>query len=350
MYSVIRWDVKTMSHWREAMNIGDIAEMAGVSRAAVSRYLNHGYISEEKKERIRKVVEETGYKPSIMAQTLRTKKTRLIGVILPRINSDSISSVVEGITDELARSGYETLLATTANDPEKEIEYLKVFSRNRVDGVILLATVFTEEHKRILREISIPVVVVGQRLAGYSCIYHDDFNAGHDITRIILEVGRRHLAYIGVLKEDVAVGTHRFEGFSLAVSESGLSVKEEQTAIADFSIESGYQKMGELLDRSLDIDAVVCATDKIAIGAVRCLKERGKRVPQDVAVAGFGDNTASAVTSPSITTVHFHYKESGIQAAGIIMEQLTGKAVASAEIKLGYEIVKRQSTSDPEAG
>lgn len=325
------------------MNIGDIAEMAGVSRAAVSRYLNHGYISEEKKERIRKVVEETGYKPSIMAQTLRTKKTRLIGVILPRINSDSISSVVEGITDELTKSGYETLLATTANDPEKEIEYLKVFSHNRVDGVILLATVFTEEHKRLLEEMSIPVVIVGQRLSGYSCIYHDDFDAGHDLTRKILEEGYKCPAYIGVLKEDIAVGTRRYEGFVKAMEENGLAVDPLRTCIADFSIESGYQKMGELLDQNPTIDAVICATDRIAVGAMRCLKDRWKRIPEDVAVAGFGDNVASAVTTPSITTVHFHYKESGAQAA-IIMEQLMGKAVASAEIKLGYEVMLRQST------
>lgn len=326
------------------MNIGDIAEMAGVSRAAVSRYLNHGYISEEKKERIRKVVEETGYKPSIMAQTLRTKKTRLIGVILPRINSDSISSVVEGITDELARSGYETLLATTANDPEKEIEYLKVFSRNRVDGVILLATVFTEEHRRILKEMTIPVVIVGQRLSGYSCIYHDDFDAGYDLTKKILLEGYQCPAYIGVFKEDVAVGTRRYEGFVRAMQEAGKAVDPERTAIADFSMESGYTKMGELLDASPGIDSVICATDRIAIGAMRCLKDRWKRIPEDVAVAGFGDNAASAVTTPSITTVHFHYRESGVQAAAVIMEQLTGKAVASAEIKLGYEVMQRQST------
>ena len=86
------------------MNIGDIAEMAGVSRAAVSRYLNNGYISAEKSEKIRKVIERTGYKPSVMAQTLRTKKTMLIGVVLPRINSDSISSIVAGIGTALNAS------------------------------------------------------------------------------------------------------------------------------------------------------------------------------------------------------------------------------------------------------
>lgn len=104
------------------MNIGEIAKLAGVSSAAVSRYFNHGYISEEKKEAIRKVVEETGYRPSLQAQTLRTKKTRMIGVIVPKIASASIGKVVEGILSVLNNSEYQTLMAVTQNNPEKELE------------------------------------------------------------------------------------------------------------------------------------------------------------------------------------------------------------------------------------
>ena len=195
------------------MNIGDIAEMAGVSRAAVSRYLNNGYISEEKKERIREAIEKTGYKPSVMAQTLRTKKTRLVGVILPRIHSDSISSIVEGIGTRLNAGGYDMLLATTENDPSRELDFLRIFSNHRVDGVILLATVITKEHRKLLREMKVPVVLVGQSLSGVSCIYHDDLHAGEELTRLMLQSGRKHIGYIGVLKEDVAVGQHRREGY-----------------------------------------------------------------------------------------------------------------------------------------
>ena len=105
------------------MNIAEIAKMAGVSSAAVSRYFNHGYISEQKRESIRKVVEKTGYRPSIQAQTLRTKKTNMIGVIVPKIASGSIGKVVEGILSELNRKGYQMLLAVAQNDPEMELKY-----------------------------------------------------------------------------------------------------------------------------------------------------------------------------------------------------------------------------------
>ena len=101
------------------MNINEIAKLSGVSRATVSRYLNDGYVSEEKKEKIRKVIEETGYQPSSQAQMLRTKKTRLVGVILPKINSVTVSRMVAGISDVLAKNGYQLLLANTNNSVEE---------------------------------------------------------------------------------------------------------------------------------------------------------------------------------------------------------------------------------------
>ena len=122
------------------MNIAEIAKRAGVSSAAVSRYFNDGYISEEKREKIRRVVEETGYRPSVQAQTLRTKKTKMIGVIVPKVASASIGRVVEGILSVLNGRKYQMLLAVTQNDPEKELEYLDAFSEKQVDGVILVAT------------------------------------------------------------------------------------------------------------------------------------------------------------------------------------------------------------------
>ena len=109
------------------MTIKEIAQLAGVSSAAVSRYLNGGYVSDEKKEQIRRVIEETGYQPSAQARILRTKKACLVGVVVPKINSESISRVTAGIEQVLSRRGYQMLLGSTDNDPVKEISYLKLF-------------------------------------------------------------------------------------------------------------------------------------------------------------------------------------------------------------------------------
>ncbi len=325
------------------MNIGDIARMAGVSRAAVSRYLNSGYVSDEKRERIRRVIEETGYQPSVMAQTLRTKKTFLIGVILPRVNSDSISSVIEGIGPVLQDAGYNMLLATTDNSPVKELEFLQIFSNHRVDGVILVATVFTEEHKRILKDYALPFVLVGQSLPGFACVYHDDYSAGLLLTRYIIGKGRRNVGYIGVLSEDEAVGQRRFEGVRDALAEGGIPLSPGMRETADFSTESGYERMKALFERRGDIDAVICATDRIALGAMRYLKEAGKRVPEDVAVAGFGDNIVSGVTSPAMTTVRFRYRESGMLAAEKILKEISGGGDDRQQVMLDVGLVPRES-------
>ena len=157
------------------MNIAEIAKLAGVSNAAVSRYFNNGYISDEKRRVIQKVVEETGYRPSVQAQMLRTKKTRMIGVIVPRIASASIGKEVEGVLSVLNKSEYQLLLAVTQNNPQKELEYLSAFHEKQVDGGILVATVLTAAHKRMLKTMVVPVVIVGQRLPGYYCVFHDFF-------------------------------------------------------------------------------------------------------------------------------------------------------------------------------
>ena len=327
------------------MNIAEIAKLAGVSSAAVSRYFNNGYISEEKRERIRKVVEETRYRPSLQAQTLRTRKTRLIGVILPKIDSAAaMGSVVAGILSVINDNGYHMLLADTQSDPGKELEYLVFFNEKQVDGVILVATVFTNGHKKALKEMTVPVVIVGQTLPGYHCVYHDDYHAFYDMTRLLLEKGRRHLGYVEVFHHDRAVGLERYQGYIDAVKDQGLEELAQCHVTADFTIESGYEKGGELLERYGNLDGIICATDSIAIGVLRFLKERKVRIPQDVMVTGQGDSTLSQVVSPALTTIRYSYVESGSLAATMLLGLLEKKESAMKEIKMGYSIVERLST------
>ena len=144
------------------MTIKEIAKLAGVSSAAVSRYLNGGYVSDEKKEQIKKVIDETGYQPSAQARMLRTKKACLIGVVVPKINSESISRITAGIEKVLSERNYQMLLAGTDNTPAKEIEYMRLFENYPVDGIILVGTMITAEHRRFLKESKVPVVVIGQ--------------------------------------------------------------------------------------------------------------------------------------------------------------------------------------------
>lgn len=328
------------------MNIAEIAKLAGVSNAAVSRYFNNGHISEEKREAIRKVVEETGYRPSVQAQTLRTKKTKMIGVIVPKVASGSIGRVVEGILSVLNKSGYQMLLAVTQNAPKKELEYLAAFDDKQVDGVILVATVFTAEHKRILKRLSVPVVIVGQQLSGYCCVYHDDYHAAYELTKLLLEKGRRKLGYIGAIQQDKAVGAERYRGYKDAVCELGENGLAENYVIASFTAASGYEKMAELFERCEKLDGVICATDTMAAGAVQYLREQGIEVPEEVMVAGQGDSEIVRATMPSLITVHYSYEKSGEMAVQMLMEILNQGETALKEVKLGHYIVERNSEKE----
>ncbi|SER44766.1 LacI family DNA-binding transcriptional regulator [Lachnobacterium bovis] len=327
------------------MNIREIAELAGVSRAAVSRYFNDGYLSDEKKEAIKRVVEETGYKPLLQAQTLRTKKTKMIGIIMPKLASSALGHVINGILSVLNDSGYKCILADTQNEVEKELEYLKSFDQNQVDGVIFIATIDTPKHHELIKKIGVPVVVVGQDFRGVCSIYHDDFNATKELTNLILSKGRKNIAYIGVTERDISAGKNRHDGFCQAIKENNNAHMEYY--IGDFSRKAGEEGAKALLEKNPDIDAFICATDTIALGVYKYIKDCKKIIPNDILVAGHGDSNFSDMVSPELTTVRYFFEESGVKAAKQLLSLMRRKDNDKSkllEIKMGYEIVERNST------
>lgn len=325
------------------MNINEIAKLAGVSRATVSRYLNQGYISEEKRERVQKVIRETGYTPSSHAQVLRTKKTKLVGVIIPKINSDSIARMVSGISRTLSEKGYRLLLAVTENDEKKELNYLQVFQENQVDGIILLGTVFTGAHKKLMKASKVPVVVLAQKLSSHSCVYQDEEGAAHDLTALGIRQGGRQWGYIGVDIQDEAVGTRRKKGFLEALKEAGLVCGDRLQKTGPFRMETGYEGARDIL-KTGQVDALFCATDTIAVGAMKYLKEAGKRIPQDIRVVGFGYSEISRLLTPRLTTVEFHYEESGSRAAELLTEAIEEETPKIVQKKMGYRIIQAETT------
>ena len=325
------------------MNIKDIAEMSGVSRATVSRYLNHGYVSDEKKAKIKAVIEQTGYVPSTQAQMLRTKKTRLIGVIIPKINSETVSRILWGIGQVLGEYNYHMLVANTENNYEKELDFLKIFANDRVDGVILLASVLTRQHRRLMDEFPVPVVIVGQECEQQCCIYHDDIGAARALTEKMLEQGCKYPALLCVADEDVAAGQKRRLGFEAALKDRGFCSSEVPELVCEFNADSGYEQMKKLLAEDTAVDGVICVTDNIAAGALRAIRENGRAVPGEIRLAGFGDTKLGALMTPPISTVHYFYEESGQEAGRMVMEQIDHETRLVKKILLGYEIVLRET-------
>lgn len=326
------------------MNINEIARLAGVSRATVSRYLNNGYVSEEKKQRIRQVIAETGYHPSNSAQTLRSRKTNYIGVIIPKINSDSISRMVSGISQTLSGYGYQLLLACTNNREQEELRYLELFKENHVDGIILLGTIFSSSHKKALNGIAVPLVILGQYLKGYSCVYSDDYAAAHALAAHLAKSGKC-FGYLGVTTKDAAVGKNRRRGFTDALLETGITVPDNHFCECSFQMDSGYEQARHLLEAVPGIDTLVCATDTLALGALQYLKTAGFKIPADIQLAGMGDNIMTTLTDPPLTTVHFYYEEAGTEAARLLLELIESKDSAiSKDIKLGCQLLLKPST------
>ena len=200
------------------MNITEFAKAAGVSKSAVSRYFNDGYVSEEKRRLIEAAIEATGYAPSVQAQNVRTRVTKLVGVIIPKLSSESCAREVEGISQVLSEQGYQLLLVNSANDPKKEVEYLELFRSNRVDGVIFLASVFTSLHDAVLKKMRVPVVIVGQEYKGANCVCHDDYKAAYTAEKLMLDKGCKKPAFIGVTEQDKAAGQARKDGFLITAS------------------------------------------------------------------------------------------------------------------------------------
>ncbi len=326
------------------MNISEFAEIAGVSKSAVSRYFNDGYLSEDKRKKIEEAIEKTGYAPNIAARAVRTRVTKLVGVILPKLSSESCSRVAEGISEVLNREGYKILMISTANDAHKEIESLELLRQNRVDGIILLATVFTDLHKSVLSKVRVPVVIVGQYLKGYNCVCHNDREAAYMLTKRMLENGARRPGFIGVLMEDRAAGAARREGFDKALQEFGLECDPQFAETSQFNMDSGYDCMRRILSRKKIPDAVFCATDDIAAGAMLCCREKGLRIPEDIMICGVGDSKIARILYTPLTTARLHYKTAGTEAANMVLAAIQNGDAIQRALQLDYDIIEREST------
>ncbi|MCL1950731.1 MAG: LacI family DNA-binding transcriptional regulator [Turicibacter sp.] len=293
--------------------IADVAGLAGVAKSTVSRYLNGGYVSDETRKKIDQVIKDTKYEPNTFAQSLKAKKTNLVGVVIPRLNSYSASLTLKGIDEKLRGEGYQLLISNTDQSIDREIESLYSFANQKVAGIILMATQITKEHLMAIREIEVPILSIGQEHQGVASLVYNDEEAGYDLAQYVLGCGHRRMIYVGVSEADVAVGKNRKRGFYRALEEAeDVEVDFYET---DFSMKSAYR----LFD-SLNLEGktlIACATDNIALGMMKALGERGISIPGDISITGFGDYEVADIMG--LTTMHYPYEEAGQLAAQTVL-------------------------------
>lgn len=323
------------------MTMREVARLAGVSVATVSRYLNGGSIGDDKRELIAKVIEKTGYRPSASAQSLRSGRSKLIGVIVSKISSESIGRATDGISSVLTAHGYQTLLASTNNNADREPGFIELFERHPVDGIILFATHMTARHRAAIKVCHVPIVVNGQCVSGVSCLYNDEYGAAQELAKRLASSGARFPAYIGAPRADASAGAARADGYRAGMEESGVNLSESRCLTAGLTLESGYEAAAELLASDGQIDTISCATDVMAAGALRAIRDSGAHAPngEPIRVSGFGDNQMVRMLSGGIPTVHFGLKTGGIRAASLLLDMVEGRESLPVQIKLGYEII-----------
>ncbi|MFL0364362.1 LacI family DNA-binding transcriptional regulator [Bacillus sp. PK3_68] len=329
------------------LTIKEIAEMAKVSRSTVSRVLNDsGYVSEEARNRVLAVIEETGYMPSQHAKALRTKRTKVIGVILPKISTETSGRVVNGLNEVFQEQGYQILLTTTNLDPQKEIEYLRLLKSRQVDGIVLIATNVNSELVAEISQLNIPFVAIGQDIPHASSVIFDDCHAAKEIAKRLILKGYKNIAFIGVDESDPSVGIQRKRGFTEALKEHKLPVYPEWMEQADFNISSGFEAMKEIMGRSTEDsrpDAVFAVTDRIAIGAMQYLKEAGYSIPKEIAIAGMGAADISKYVQPALMTIDFGNERAGQEAAVILLEQIEKNSEGQKKLILNYRVIEGNS-------
>jgi DNA-binding LacI/PurR family transcriptional regulator len=330
--------------------IEQVAARAGVGRGTVSRVINgSSQVTDRTRDAVRRAIEELGYVPNRAARALVTRRTDTVALLISE-SEDRIfgepffAGIVRGVSATITASSRQLLLAMAqAADGQSRLEdYL---TGHHVDGVMLLSLHGDDPLPDHLLARGLPVVLGGRPTGWTGGRYVDvDNEAGaHAATTHLVARGRHRIATI-TGPQDMSAGQERLEGYRRALGEIGRDPSIAVAAIGDFSEDSGVRAMRELLDRAPDIDAVFAASDPMAVGALTVLRERGRRVPDDVAVVGFDDSSVAQHTDPPLTTVHQPAERMGQEMARLLVAQIEGEAGPDDSVVLPTELVVRQSS------
>jgi len=336
------------------VTIKDIAKQAGVSHSTVSRAL-HGspLISDETIERIRQIAVEMGYFPSAAARSLKTNRSRALGVIVSAIDDPFFSEILQGIEEIAQERGYSLLMAASQRAPEREQAIVQDMRERHVDGLIICSGSFNASQQRKLLEFGIPIVVINNQAAEeyrYS-IYHDDVDGSRQVTRHLIELRHQRIAYLGNSLSGRTT-LDRLTGFRQEMDAAGLAIPAEYMhEIPGGRPEDGLVALNHFLSLPQRPTALFCFNDMLAIGVLNGLNMAGIRVPEDISVVGFDNIIFSAYTNPPLTTLDQPKHYIGAEAARLILgllDSLTGEEPPEQEIqKLKGRLLVRQSTVPP---
>lgn len=339
-----------MTRQRRSATLEEVARVAGVSRATVSRVVNGASnVSSAARESVALAIETLGYVPNRAARSLATQRSDSVALVVTEserrfFSEPFFAGIVRGVGEKLAEENLQMVLMMVHGEAEHE-RLERYLVSGHVDGAVLLSVHGGDPLPRTLTRRGLPVVMGGRSPDGYELPYVDADNVGggRAATLHLVEIGRRRIAHIAG-PADMPVGHDRAAGYDEALQEAGLTPDPRLRADGDFSRESGARAMEDLLRYTPDLDAVFAASDLMAVGAMEVLREHGREVPGDVAVVGFDDSIVATSSQPTLTTVRQPVDEMGRQMASLLLAGIAGDQERPASVVVPTELVRRNST------
>ena len=330
-----------------ATSIKDVAKQAGVSIATVSRVLNDiDVVNEDTKKKVLDAIKELGYRPNIIARSLKTQRTKTIGILIPDISSQFYPEIVRGAEDVSNIYDYNVILCNSDFDIDKEKEYLRVLKEKMVDGVIYMSSSLNDEILNIINELDLKTILVEtkDKEGIFPSVTIDNVKACYDGTKYLIDKGIKKFAFIGVNASTMNAWGERYVGFEKALSKAKLKPCNELIYFDSLRVKSGSEGADKFIKSGKKFEAIVCASDEIAMGAINTLRENGIKVPEDVSVIGFNNNYAASIFYPKITTISQPSYDMGSVAMRMLIKLLSKKDLDEKHFVLPHELISREST------
>lgn len=332
---------------RKAPTMKDVARLAGVSVQTVSAVVNEKpEISAETRERVLRAIESLGYRPYSVARSLRTRRTRTIALLVTDIANPSLATIASAAEEYAHQFGYSLTFYNTHDDLRREEQYVRMATERWIDGVIFVSTADRMDSLDSLQAAGIPAVAIDRVPQGFDgpSITLDNRRAGQLAAEHLISLGHRRLAHIsGPL--DLRLARDRQEGFWQAVEARGLPRGPSATGSGRWDCQTGYEAMQKILEQGPHPTGLFAANDRMAIGAIRALKERGLSVPGDVSVVGLDDIEIAAFQNPPLTTIRQSFADMAVMAVQILLDILEGKGSQQRKIVIEPALIIRGSTA-----
>jgi len=338
----------------KATSIKDVAKEAGVSISTISNALNNSrYVKKETKEKILEIVRNLNYTPNLIARGLKTKSTRTIAVIVPDISNQFFAQVIKGVEEIARQRKYNVLLVCTYYDVVEEKQSMEILRKQFVDGFMLISGYNSYDHISKLNNVKVPIVVADRELENIKVpsVLIDNFNATREAVGYLYRLGHRKIGYISYTYDNQTTVEKRFKGYCKGLEENKLifdpDIVVTSKALRLNELQGSREAVKKILSSKNIPSAIMNASDFIAVGVIRSLKELKIKIPEEISVMGFDNILMSFYTDPLLTTIKQPKKQMGTTAMNLLLDIIERKRVKHKNIILPSELIERQSVAKP---